>query len=91
MTEEQGLTSQSVKMQSFRAATFLACFAQRHRSLKAMRLDDVDEYLALRAKGGWSRKTIAGVSGGIRAFLKYAERQGWCQPGIAAGIVAPII
>lgn len=91
MTEEQGLTPQSVKMQSFRAATFLAWFARRHRSVKAMRLDDVDEYLALRAKGGWSRKTIAAVAGGIRAFLKYAERQGWCQPGIAAGIVAPII
>lgn len=91
MTEEQGLTSQSVKMQCFRAATFLAWFAQQHRSLKVMRLDDVDDYLALRARGGWSRKTIAGVSGGIRAFLKYAEREGWCQPGIAAGIVAPTI
>jgi len=91
MTEEQGLTSQSVKMQCFRAATFLEWFAKRHRSLKTMRLDDVDQYLALRATGGWSRKTIAGVSGGIRAFLKYAERQGWCQPGIAAGIVAPTL
>jgi integrase/recombinase XerD len=91
MTEEQGLTSQSVKMQCFRAATFLSWFAQRHRSLKAMRLDDVDEFLALRATGGWTRKTIAGMSGGIRAFLRHSERRGWCRLGIAAGIVAPAI
>ena len=81
MTEEQGLTSQSVKMQCFRAATFLAWFAQRHRSLMAMRLDDIDEFLALKATGGWSRKTITNASGGIRAFLKYAECQGWCRAG----------
>ncbi len=83
MTEEQGLTSQSVKMQCFRAATFLAWFAQRHRSLMAMRLDDIDEFLALKATGGWSRRTITSASGGIRAFLKYAECRGWCRTGIA--------
>ena len=91
MTEEQGLTSQSVKMQCFRAATFLAWFAHQHRSLKAMRLDDVDEFLELKATWGWSRRTIAAASGGIRAFLKYAECRGWCRTGIAAGIVAPTI
>lgn len=91
MTEEQGLTSQSVKMQCFRAATFLAWFAHRHRSLNAMRLDDVDEFLALKATWGWSRRTIAAASGGIRAFLKYAECRGWCRTGIAAGIIAPTI
>jgi integrase/recombinase XerD len=91
MTEEQGLTSQSVKMQCFRAATFLAWFAQRHRSLMAMRLDDIDEFLALKATGGWSRRTITSASGGIRAFLRYAECRGWCRADIATGIVAPTI
>ncbi len=89
MTEERGLTPQSVRMQCYRASTFLAWFAQRHRSLKAMRLDDVDEYLASRGTGGWSRRTISGVSGGLRAFLRHAERRGWCRTGIAAGITAP--
>ena len=34
---------------------------------------------------------MTSASGGIRAFLRYAECRGWCRADIATGIVAPTI
>jgi integrase/recombinase XerD len=91
MTDERGLAKQSVRIHCYRASSFLAWFAQRHRFLGALRIDDVDEYLAMKGDGGWNRKTVAGTSQGLREFFRHAERRGWCKHGIAAGIRSPII
>ncbi len=40
-------------------------------------------------KGIYSRRTISTDAAILRAFLRYAELQGWCQNGIANSIQAP--
>ncbi len=37
-------------------------------------------------KGIYARRTIQHFSSDLRAFLRYAEYRGWCQPGIADSI-----
>jgi site-specific recombinase XerD len=91
MTDEQGLTALSVKMQCFRASSFLKWYSQRHRPLNMVRFEDVDKYMAMKAMDGCGRISIAGIAGGIRAFFRYAERQKWCRAGLAECIYAPRI
>ena len=42
-------------------------------------------------KGIYSRRTIYNDAVTLRAFLRYAERQGWCRAGIANSIKTPRI
>jgi len=39
--------------------------------------------------GGYSRATVQTCAGSVRAFLRFAERQGWCRKGLAASILTP--
>ncbi len=40
-------------------------------------------------QGVYARRTIREFCGILRAFFRYAERQGWCQSGIADSIQSP--
>ena len=63
--------------------------SQRRRSLAAVRLRDVDDFLIFKGANGWSRKSACGYADALRAFFRYAEQRGWCKPGIAEGIISP--
>ena len=63
--------------------------SERHRSLTAVRLRDVDDFLIFKGTNGWSRKSACGYANSLRAFFRYAEQRGWCKPGIAEGIISP--
>lgn len=39
--------------------------------------------------GHYARATVQDCAGTLRSFFRYAERQGWCHPGLAATIKAP--
>ena len=53
-------------------------------------LEDIDRAVAeKRAKDGWSRHSLRTYAGTLRAFLRYAEDQGWCARGLAAAVRPP--
>jgi site-specific recombinase XerD len=89
MTEEQGLSPQSVRSHCWKTSRFMAWFGERHRSLVRVSIEDVDEFLAMKGAAGWNRKSVSVAAQALRAFFRYAETRGWCSAGFAKGIQAP--
>jgi site-specific recombinase XerD len=91
MTEEQGLSPYSVRSHCAKTSKFLEWFGERHRLLTRARIEDVDEFLAMKGAGGWSRRSVSVAAQALRAFFRYAETRGWCATGFAKGIQGPKI
>lgn len=91
MTEEQGLSPQSVRSHCWKTSKFLTWFGERHRLLVRVSVEDVDEFLAMKGAAGWNRKSVSVAAQALRAFFRYAETRGWCPAGFAKGIQAPRI
>jgi hypothetical protein len=88
-TEERGLSALTARSHRHKIALFLKWFSERHRSLTALRLGDVDDFLISKGATGWSRKSACGYANSLRSFFRYAEQRGWCKQGIAGGIISP--
>jgi integrase/recombinase XerD len=80
MRSARGLAADTVRGYSSRAFGFLKWFGERHESLEAVSLLDVDEFLASKRQEGWSVRTIASQCQALRSFFTYAEIRGWCAP-----------
>ena len=91
MTEEQGLSPYSARSHCAKTSKFLQWFGERHRLLTRARIEDVDEFLAMKGAGGWSRRSVSVAAQALRAFFRYAETRGWCATGFAKGIQGPKI
>lgn len=91
MTEEQGLSPFSVRSHCWKTSKFLEWFGERHRSLARARLEDVDEFLAMKGTRGWNRRSVSVAVQALRAFFRYAQIRGWCAPDFAKGIQGPRI
>jgi site-specific recombinase XerD len=91
MTEEQGLSPYSVRSHCAKTSKFLEWFGERHRLLTRARIEDVDEFLAMKGAGGWSRRSVSVAAQALRVFFRYAETRGWCARGFAKGIQGPKI
>jgi integrase/recombinase XerD len=91
MTEEQGLSPQSVRSHCWKTSKFLAWVGQRHRSLMRVSIEEVDEFLAMKGAAGWNRKSVSVAAQALRAFFRYAETRSQCAAGFARGIQAPRI
>ncbi len=91
MTEEKGGAALTVRSHRSKIAQFLKWFAERRRSLAAVRLGDVDKFLVFKGTSGWSRKSARGYADALRVFFRYAEQRKWCKPGIADGILSPTL
>jgi hypothetical protein len=70
MVEEQGLSPQSVRSHCWKTSKFLARAGERHRSLARVRVEDVDEFLAMKGAAGWSRKSVSVAAQALRAFFR---------------------
>ena len=91
MTEEKGLSPYSVRSHCAQTSRFLEWFGERHRLLARARVEDVDQFLAMKGVSGWNRKSVSVAAQALRAFFRYAETHGWCAAGFAKGIEAPKI
>jgi site-specific recombinase XerD len=55
-------------------------------------LSQVDAILAEKVRHSrYARISVADLASTLRAFFRYAEQQGWCRAGLAAGIQGPRI
>jgi integrase/recombinase XerD len=88
-TEERGMSASTVQSHRHKMTLFLKWFSERRRSLTALRLRDVDDFLISKGATGWSRKSASDYANSLRSFFRYAEQHGWCKQGIAGGVISP--
>lgn len=89
MEDECGLAESTIAYRLVAARRFLNWYDTAGRPFSAVRLTDIDAYLAKSAERGWSRITTANEAGMLRAFFRHAGRRGWCAAAIANGIKGP--
>jgi site-specific recombinase XerD len=89
MRDDQGLSPATISSRVRTVRAFLEWFGGKDTALSAITLADVDRYLATKGRETWKRWTVATNGQTLRAFFRYAERQGWCAAGISAGIELP--
>lgn len=90
LRNERGLAEATIADYCRAADHFLLWLAGRGTLLVAIQMTDIDDAIAAEhGRGAWSRRTIHDFTQRLRPFLSFAENCGWCQPGLAAGIMAP--
>jgi site-specific recombinase XerD len=89
MSSERGLSEATIRGRRYRAADFLKWYARRHRSIRGIRLVDIDAYTSWKPLEGRNPVTRHSESSSLRAFFRHAESRGWCQAGIASTIQLP--
>ena len=88
---ERGLSDRSIYSYRHRIGQFLLWYGTSQRSLLDVRVDELDEYLAIGRGHGWCRVTIRNVAETLRAFFRFGAQQGWCRPDLAGAIRGPRI
>jgi integrase/recombinase XerD len=91
MRSAQGLSDDTIKGYSSRAGVFLRWLAQRQNGLSSVSLNDIDEFLATKARDGWRPASLAAQGQALRSFFAHAGTRGWCAPGLARGIRSPVV
>lgn len=91
MEDERGLARLTIAYRRMVARKFLSWYGAMDRPFSAVRLTDIDAFLAEFGERGWSRRTIANEAGMLRPFFRYAGSRGWCRAEIADGIRGPRI
>jgi integrase/recombinase XerD len=87
MTEERGLAEATVTTARSELPKFMRYTTGK--TLKQMRLADVELFLAHLGGQGWTRHGIKSMAHIIRGFFKYGELQRWTKPGIGSEIHGP--
>lgn len=87
MRDERGLSEGTIDVRCRAADGFFVWLVGQRRALASVGISDIDRALAAKRAQGCSRTTIMNHADQLRAFFKFAERNGWCRPGIAAGIM----
>ena len=89
MRDERGFTPSTVEEWRRAMTRFLQWCAQTHRDLGELTAGDIDSYVAIQGKGRWKRVSIANTVSALRAFLRYAAKEGWCSNRLAGSIARP--
>jgi site-specific recombinase XerD len=91
MSEERGLSRGTLKNRRWHLGQFLDWLYQRGRRVSNLELRDLDAYLLHLHAKELSRITIRTYTNAIRAFIRHAERRGWCSTGLADALHGPRI
>ena len=92
MRRERGWSEATIRYRRSRADEFLCGFCRGNRTLADITIEAVDCAPSDReARDGRvrTRATIRNRADALRAFFRFAEDRGWCQPGLAAAITSP--
>jgi len=92
LREEKGLSATTIRSRASVVEDFLRWFFRTRRSLHLLTINDLDEAIARKGRvEGCARRFIQKYASDLRTFVRYAESQGWCSLGLAAGIASPRI
>lgn len=89
LCEERGLSPVTISTRCERMAWFFESLHPNQKSLRTISIADVDAFIEAKGNKGWSRSSLASLASSLRSFFRYAEGQGWCNPGTAAAIESP--
>jgi integrase/recombinase XerD len=88
---ERGLSDATMKRYHHNIKQFLRWYGVLKRPLSAMRVNDVDAYLAQGSEQGWCRITVNNIAGALKAFCRYCALQRWTHLDLASAIQGPRI
>jgi site-specific recombinase XerD len=91
LLDERGLALSTIQRCCWHARGFLDHLKRAGRTLRRVRLEDVDSYMAVLTASGWRRSSLPGVADALRSFLRFAQSRGLCKPGLAGAVAAPRI
>jgi integrase/recombinase XerD len=87
LREERALSPATIRMLRCRAAELLQFVDTQGVSLDRLGACTVDQLIACKARrDSLTRVSMQTYAYNLRSFFRYAEAQGWCQPGMAAAI-----
>jgi site-specific recombinase XerD len=90
MRQERGLSPRTIEANCRAVREFLPQLSATGLRFDALTIAQVDDILARQAReGSYTRVTVRGIVGRLRAFFRYAEARAWCRPGLAAALMAP--
>jgi integrase/recombinase XerD len=89
MRHERGFTPATVEQWGRTTTRFLRWCAQTGRQLGGLTAGDIDVYVTTQGKGRWTRVSTANTVSALRAFLRYAAKEGWCANRLAESIARP--
>ena len=92
MRRERGWSEATIRYRRSRAVEFLRGFCRGNRTLADITVEAIDcapSHSDARDGRVRTSATIRNRADALRAFLRFAENRGWCQPGLAAAITSP--
>ncbi|HER20094.1 MAG TPA: integrase [Chromatiales bacterium] len=91
MADERGLSPGTVRNRRWHVDQFLRWLQARRLCVTELAPRTLDAYLQQLNAKGLSRVTIKIHTNAIRAFVRHAERRGWCGAGVADALHGPRI
>ena len=91
LRDERGLSPHTILRCHSHASRLLAHLRACKRPLAKVTVEDLDAFMIGLTAAGWKRSSLPPVADAIRSFLRFAERQRWCAPGLSATVSAPRI
>lgn len=90
LQRDQGLSLETVNRHCQYLQDFLRRLGDSPQILPQITLPQIEKALIEKfANAGYARSTIGHYAQALRAFFRYAQRQGWCCSGLANGIELP--
>jgi len=84
----RGVVAKTLRRDGQCATTFLTFLSRRGRSVRRVRVVDVDAFVGSMT-GRYKAKTIAGICSALRAFLRYIQVAGLTTMDLSVLVVAP--
>ena len=89
LRDERGLSPSTICCQRWQVEGFLEHVSSSRASIASITVGDIDAFLESKGREAWCRVSVASCATALRSFFRYAERRGWCPPGIKAAIDSP--
>jgi site-specific recombinase XerD len=90
LQRERGLAPQTISTHCDYLQRFLHVLNVPPKTLPQITLRQIDQaFMDKIIPAGYARSTIHHYADALRAFLRYAQQQGWCPPGLAENIHLP--
>lgn len=88
--QHRGVREVSIAKQCDHVAAFLAFLGRRHRSLRSVRLTDIDAFVIARRRR-YALTVVADTCSSLRAFLRFLHATGRMHSELASAVQAPCI
>ena len=89
MRKERGWSEETIRCCLSTVDRFFDGLEECEVALAAVEITDIDREVLRWHTRGCRRATIHDYAQHLRTFFRFAERRGWCTPGLAEGIMPP--